>query len=33
MNLGVAEEKPETRDFESSINFANPLNLTRLMPA
>jgi hypothetical protein len=24
---------PETRDIEYSMNFANPLNLTRLVPA
>jgi hypothetical protein len=33
MNLGVAGKTPETRDIESSMNLANPLNLTRLMPA
>jgi len=27
------KRRPETRDIEYSMNPANPLNLTRLMPA
>ena len=26
-------KRPETQDIEYSMNFANPLNLTRLVPA